>query len=73
MKKWLKETAQFLREVWIEVRFKNGRVSWPTFESVKISTKVVIVSSIGIGLFIGVLDAILSQVLTFVIGTSGIG
>ncbi|MDD2624882.1 MAG: preprotein translocase subunit SecE [Candidatus Riflebacteria bacterium] len=48
-------------------------MSWPTFESVIVSTKVVIVSSIGIGLFIGVLDAILSQVLTFVIGTSGIG
>jgi preprotein translocase SecE subunit len=73
MKKWLKETTQFLREVWIEVRFKNGRVTWPTYDSVKISTKVVIVSSIGIGLFIGVLDAVLSRVLTLIIGTGGIG
>ncbi len=73
MKKWLKETTQFLREVWIEVRFKNGRVSWPTFDSVKVSTKVVIISSIGIGLFIGVLDASLSKVIDLLIGKGGIG
>jgi preprotein translocase SecE subunit len=73
MKKWLKETTQFLREVWIEVRFKNGRVTWPTYENVKISTKVVIVSSIGVGLFIGILDAALGQILTSIIKSAGIG
>ena len=42
---WWKETLQFLREVWIEVRPKNGRVTWPTFASVRVSTRIVIISS----------------------------
>ena len=42
---WCKDTWQFLREVWIEVRPNNGRVTWPTFENVKVATKVVIISS----------------------------
>ena len=53
---WWKETVQFLREVWIEVRPNKGRVTWPTFASVRISTRVVIVSSIVLGLFIGLCD-----------------
>jgi len=53
---WFKDILQFLREVWIEVRPNNGRVTWPTFDSVKISTRVVIISSIGLGLFIGLID-----------------
>ena len=65
---WWKETSRFLREVWIEVRPTNGRVSWPTYENVKISTKVVIVSSIGLGLFIGLLDILFGKVLTMIIG-----
>jgi len=69
---WWKDTTRFLREVWIEVRPNNGRVSWPTFENVKLSTKVVIISSIGVGLFIGVLDIIFGKVLKAIVG-GGIG
>lgn len=65
---WWKDTARYLREVWIEVRPTNGRVSWPTYENVKMSTKVVIVSSIGIGVFIGILDVIFGKLLTMIIG-----
>ncbi|MDN5279827.1 MAG: SecE/Sec61-gamma subunit of protein translocation complex [Clostridiales bacterium] len=65
---WWKDTARFLREVWIEVRPNNGRVSWPTFENVKLSTKVVIVSSIGLGAFIGLLDVIFGKILTMIVG-----
>ena len=76
MEKWWKDTLQFLREVWHEVSFKNGRVSWPTYDSVVASTKVVIVSSIGLGAFIGFLDVLLGQILKMIIGTAtngGIG
>jgi preprotein translocase SecE subunit len=65
---WWKDTARYLREVWIEVRPNNGRVSWPTYENVKMSTKVVIVSSIGLGAFIGLLDVIFGKLLTMIIG-----
>ncbi len=65
---WWNETSRFLREVWIEVRPKNGRVSWPTYENVKISTKVVVVSSIGLGLFIGLLDILFGKLLTAIVG-----
>ncbi|GAB4277630.1 MAG: hypothetical protein Kow0029_20450 [Candidatus Rifleibacteriota bacterium] len=65
---WWKDTARFLREVWIEVRPNNGRVSWPTFENVKVSTKVVIISSIGLGAFIGLLDVIFGKILTAIVG-----
>ena len=72
---WWKDTLQFLREVWIEVRPNNGRVTWPTYESVKISTKVVIVSSIGLGLFIGLMDILLSHIVKAIMtgGSPGIG
>ena len=65
---WWKDSARYLREVWIEVRPNNGRVSWPTYENVKMSTKVVIVSSIGLGAFIGLLDVIFGKLLTMIIG-----
>lgn len=65
---WWNETSRFLKEVWIEVRPKNGRVSWPTYENVKISTKVVVVSSIGLGLFIGLLDIVFGKLLTWIVG-----
>ncbi len=65
---WWNDTARFLREVWIEVRPKNGRVSWPTFENVKLSTKVVVVSSVGLGVFIGVLDVIFGKLLKIIVG-----
>lgn len=72
IKSWWSENIRFLREVWVEVRPNNGRVSWPTFENVKISTKVVIVTSIGLGLFIGLLDVVFGRLLTMLIG-GGIG
>ena len=72
---WFKDIAQFLREVWIEVRPNNGRVTWPTYESVKISTKVVIISSIGLGLFIGLMDILLTHIVKAIMtgGSPGIG
>jgi preprotein translocase SecE subunit len=68
LKEYWKEFARYLAEVWIEVRPHKGRVAWPTLDAIKLSTKVVIVSSIGIGLFIGVLDIFFSEVLKIIIG-----
>ena len=63
--KWL---MRYLLEVWIEIRPNKGRVAWPTFDSVKISTKVVIISALAVGLFIGVLDYFFSELLRQVVG-----
>lgn len=70
---WWKNISQYMHEVWVEVRPNNGRVTWPTWESVKISTKVVIASSLFLGLFIGLLDFIFAQIYTAIIGGPGIG
>lgn len=63
--KWL---TRFLLEVWIEVRPNKGRVAWPTLDSVKISTKVVVVSSLVVGFFIGLLDYFFAALLRVVVG-----
>lgn len=63
-----KDFSRYLTEVWIEVRPNKGRVVWPTYDNIKLSTKVVIVSSIGLGLFIGALDVIFGGVLTMIVG-----
>ena len=74
---FLTTTNRFLTEVWNEVDFRpgKGRVSWPTWESVKASTHVVIASSIGLGIFIGALDFFLAKLLNLIIqsGNSPIG
>jgi len=63
-----KDFSRYLTEVWIEVRPNKGRVVWPTYDNIKLSTKVVIVSSIGLGLFIGALDIVFGEVLKLIIG-----
>lgn len=68
---WLRNTGKFLREVWIEVRPNRGRVAWPTMENIKLTTKAVIVSSILMGAFIGAVDIVFNQVLSWFIGVKG--
>lgn len=63
-----KDFSRYLTEVWIEVRPNKGRVVWPTYDNIKLSTKVVIVSSIGLGLFIGALDIVFGEVLKLIVG-----
>ncbi|MBI3037625.1 preprotein translocase subunit SecE [bacterium] len=62
-----KETSRYLKEVWIEVRPTKGRVAWPSFESIKLATKAVLISSLGLGMFIGILDYFLSTILQGII------
>lgn len=67
LRRFWKDTTRFLYEVWIEIRPEKGRVAWPTFDTVKISTKVVIFSSIGIGIFIGILDILFGRLLAIIV------
>ncbi len=50
---------KFLREIRVEM----SKVSWPTLEELKNSTKVVIVAVILITIFIGVVDRLLGWVI----------
>ncbi len=50
---------RFLREVKVEM----SKVSWPTLEELKNSTKVVIVAVILITIFIGVVDRVLGWII----------
>ncbi|MBF0499137.1 MAG: preprotein translocase subunit SecE [Candidatus Riflebacteria bacterium] len=59
--------SRYLTEVWIEVRPHKGRVVWPTYDGIKLSTKVVIISSLGLGLFIGALDIAFGFILNFIV------
>ena len=59
---YFKSLWQYLHEVWVEVRPNNGRVTWPTWESVRITTRVVIISSIGLGVFIVLCDVLFSYI-----------
>ncbi|MCI0530785.1 MAG: preprotein translocase subunit SecE [candidate division Zixibacteria bacterium] len=51
------KTSQFVKEVRIEL----GKVTWPTRKEVISSTIVVVVFSIIVSIFIGVVDLILSK------------
>ncbi len=62
-----KDFSRYLQEVWIEVRPNKGRVVWPAYENVKLSTKAVVVSSIFLGLFIGVMDYLFAAMLKFLV------
>jgi len=63
-----KDMTRYLTEVWIEVRPQKGRVAWPSFDTVKLSTKVVIISSVGLGMFIGGLDIFFGWLLKMIVG-----
>jgi len=51
-----------------ETRTELKKVTWPTREELKESTRVVIVSTIIVTIFIGVVDQILSRIIKLVFG-----
>ncbi len=53
----IKKTRQFFTDV----QFEMGKVSWPTWDELKGSTYVVIAVSILIGVFLFIIDIILSR------------
>lgn len=54
---------KFISEVTVELK----KVSWSTKREVRDSTWIVLMSSIGLGLFIGVTDFVLSKIIGVVI------
>ena len=51
-----------------ETRTELKKVTWPTREELKESTKVVIVSTFIVTIFVGVVDQILSRIVRLVFG-----
>ncbi|MDI6781485.1 MAG: preprotein translocase subunit SecE, partial [Candidatus Desantisbacteria bacterium] len=62
------KSKKFLREVWVEVSPKNGKVSWPTRKVIMGATGVVIVCVLIIATYIWIVDTISITLLNFVIG-----
>lgn len=54
---------KFLQDVWREIHPKKGRVTWPTMKQIRLSTLVVIASSIMMSIYITFCDAILRFIL----------
>jgi len=59
--KALTELKKFLADVWREVRPTQGRVTWPAFKSVKVSTVVVMVAAMILGFYIAGCDWMLGK------------
>ena len=51
-----------------ETRTELKKVTWPTREELKESTKVVIVSTFIVTIFVGIVDQVLSQIIRLVFG-----
>jgi len=66
----LAKTFKFFGDVWREVHPRTGRVTWPSFKSVKVSTAVVIVSSILLGVYIALCDLVVRNVYYYFMGTA---
>ncbi len=60
---WWASTAQFLREVWVELK----KVNWPQRKEVMGSTAVVILASFVVAFFLGAVDLVLQKLLALVI------
>lgn len=56
-----RDFSKFLNEVWREVRPGKGLVTWPSLESVRQSTLVVIVSTLLLSGFIAACDLALAK------------
>jgi len=72
LKAYWREFSRYLMEVWIEVRPQKGRVVWPSIDSIRMSTRAVIISSLGLGVFIGFLDIIFGEILKIIIGKGAV-
>ena len=55
---------KYVREVWVEMR----KVAWPTIPELKNSTSVVIVMVVILLVFIGIIDRILTLLVSQILG-----
>jgi len=53
---------------WNETRTELRKVTWPSRDELKQSTKVVIIATVLVTVFIGVVDQILSRIIKLVFG-----
>jgi len=60
----IEKIGNFFREVKVEMQ----KVTWPTRDELKESTKLVIIATFVVTLFIGVVDNILSLIIRFLLG-----
>jgi preprotein translocase subunit SecE len=56
--------GNFFKEVKVEMK----KVTWPTRDELKDSTKLVIIASVVVSVFIGVVDNILSFIIRYLLG-----
>lgn len=60
----LKKIGKFFGEIKSEMR----KVTWPTREELKESTKLVIIATFVTTLFVGFVDQVLTQIVRFLLG-----
>lgn len=60
--KALSDLQKFLQEVWREVDPRRGKVTWPTLKSIRVSTIVVMLSSVVLAIYISLCDYLLKGV-----------
>jgi len=59
----VREFWKFCQDVWREIHPQKGRVTWPTMKQIRVSTIVVIISSIILSAYISFCDGVLRWVL----------
>jgi len=60
----IERSRTFLEECWAELR----KVHWPTWEETRAATIAVIIGVFVVGLYLGLIDSVLSFVFTRVLG-----
>lgn len=68
IKELVSKIKRFLKEVWLEIDPKKGKVSWPNRKMIFGSTMVVIVLVLILTLYIYIIDAISISLINLLIG-----
>lgn len=65
---WFQKLKIFLGEVWIEIRPKDGKVTWPAKDEVVESTTVVFLCVAVFALFLALMDATFRKLIGLLVG-----
>ncbi|MEW5691931.1 MAG: preprotein translocase subunit SecE [Candidatus Hydrogenedentota bacterium] len=67
VKEYYYKAKQFLKEVWVEVKYPEGKVTWPSKDEIKSATIVILLTLFAIGLvYIGLLDWAIASLLEII-------
>ena len=66
--KWFQQLKIFLDEVWTEIKPKDGKVTWPTWDEVRESTTVVFLCVAIFGVFLALLDVSFRNLIGLLVG-----